>query len=74
MVCWGTERSFVIQTTIIKQSKTFLKQFGSIGHTSGSQREQDLDSLTNYDGRVFPLHKKKQNKKKKQLTSGELAE
>ena len=37
MVCWGIERDFIIQTTIIKQTETFLKGFGSNGPTSGGK-------------------------------------
>ena len=37
MVCRGIERGFIIQMAIKKQSKTFLKQFGSIGPTSGGK-------------------------------------
>ena len=37
MVCCGIEEGFVFQMTLIKEREAFLKQFGSIGPTSGSK-------------------------------------
>ena len=37
MVCWGIERGFIIQMAIIKQNKTFLERFGSIGPMKGGK-------------------------------------